>query len=56
MLRSPQITAAAVAVIVFLGIMLPGITRYVLFGGTAILLVATFVWGDGFSHLAELAR
>ncbi len=54
MLTASQISAVAIALIVFLGLVIPGVTRYVLLGGTAILVAFTIAWGGGHGPLAEL--
>jgi len=47
MLTAPQFTAIAVALVVFFGLIMPGLTRYVLLGATAVVLAGSFILGDG---------
>lgn len=56
MLTSSQTTAIGIALVMFLGIVIPGITRYVLLGGAAFLVIATKLCGNGTGLLHGLLR
>ncbi len=56
MLTTSQTMAVAVALVVFLGLVIPGVTRYVLLGGSALLLLVSVVWGNGTAFLPDFLR
>jgi hypothetical protein len=56
MLTSQQFTAIAVGIVVLFGLIFDGMTRYVLLGGTAMVLAASLVLGDGFGLTVILNR
>jgi len=56
MLTAPQFTAIAIAMVVVFGLIIPGVTRYVLLGGTAAILLASFILGDGLGLSQVLHR
>ena len=56
MLTSSQFTAIGIALVIFLGIAIPGITRYVLLGGAGLLVIATIFSDNGTGMLQGLLR
>jgi len=56
MLTASQSSAIAIGLVVFFGLIIPGITRYVLLGGTALLLALVIFWGGGVGFLPDFLR
>lgn len=56
MLTSSQTMAIAIALVVFLGLVIPGVTRYVLLGGTVLLLAFVELSGGGGGMLPAFLR
>jgi hypothetical protein len=56
MLTASQSSAIAIGLVVFFGMIIPGITRYVLLGGTALLFVLAVVLGGGAGFLPDFLR
>lgn len=56
MLNASQSMAVGIALVVFFGLIIPGLTRYVLLGGTAAVLAVSVVWGGGPGFLHDFLR
>lgn len=56
MLTSSQTSAIAIAVVVFLGLVIPGVTRYVLLGGIGAFLVFGAIFGTSMGIMPGFLR